>query len=239
MNIDDGDMKLCLHRKHRSSPGVLLLRVPNNKDRYYRHHLTNDHRVAYQQNKLQPPHMIGLNVNNLDIHDTSNSSFSWQRYSDKIGQISPAPDMLYRNTYLEETKGEKSNRNNKHRSSSPRLKLNNSFSYFSTESSQQKYDIHQYRTIYDYIRDSIRQVEQQRNAKQENFSFRIKRPQNEDGTFRRVLGEKKPSAKTSLSRSSSTTIQTTSSLFSNDLKSPQSFVNYINYSRGFHSTTSN
>ncbi len=231
MNANNFDMRLYLRRKHAHAPSVLLLRVPHNKDRHYRNDLTDNHR-SHQQKTHHPPHIVGLHVNNFDIHDTSTSSFGWQRYSDKIGRISPAPDMIYRNTYLEEKKADKSDRNTKHHSSSPSLKLNNSFSYFPSESLQQKNDNQQYRTVYDYIRESIRQIEQQRKLKQQNLSFRVQRPQNEDSTFRRVLG-----AKTSLSRSSSTTTQIQSSLVNNDLKNSKTLVNYINHARVVHSTT--
>jgi hypothetical protein len=147
--------------------------------------------------------MIGLRVNNLDLHDNSNSSFGWQRYSDKIGRISPAPDLVYRNTYLDKSKKKNST-------------LNHSFSCFPSQFSQQKHSIDRYENI----NDRIRQIEQQ----QRNLPSRIQRPQNEDQTFRRIIGEKK----SSISKSSSTT---QSSFFHSDLKSPESFVNYLNYSR--------
>lgn len=247
MNIQDVDMKLYFRRKRTPPPSVILLRVLNKNDHHYRNALTNNYR-SHQQTKRHPPHMVGLHVNNLDVHDTSTSSFGWQRHSEKVSQIIPAPDIVYRNTYLEGKKQEKSNTNNKHySSSSPPLKLNNSFANSSSESSTSspsQINPYQHRTIYDYIRQSIRQIEQQRNLKQQNLSFRVPRPQNEDSTFRRVLGEKRSSARTSLSRSNSistttTTSQTKSTLFNNHLKSPQTFVNYINYSRVFHSTTPN
>jgi len=234
MNVNDVDMRLYLRRKHAAHiPSVLLLRVPKNKDRYYRNDLTDNHRSHQQQkNHHPPPHIVGLHVSNFDIHDTS---FGWQRHSDKIARISPAPDMVYRNTYLEEIKPD---RNIKHRrSSSAHLTSNNSFSYSPSESLQEKNDNQQHRTVYDYIRESIRQIEQQRKLKQQNLSFRVQRPQNEDSTFRRVLGEKKPSSKTSLSRSSSTTTHTQSSLLNNDLKTSKTLVNYINHARVVYSTT--
>ena len=78
-------------------------------------------------------------------------------------------------------------------------KLNNSFSYTPSESSQKKSFSHQYHNIYDYIRNSIRQIERQRNLKQQNITSRVQRPQNEDSTFRRVLADRKITTRSSLS----------------------------------------
>ena len=228
MSTADMDVKLYFRRKHTPPLSVLLLSAPVDKSRYYSTHLR-----SHQQKTRHPPQMVGLHVNNLDIHDTSPG---WQRYSNKSVQVPSAPDVAYRNTYLEEPKREKSG-SYRSRSPSPSLKLNNSFSFAPAE----RHHSNQYRTIYDYIRDSIRQIEQQRNLKQQNISSRVKRPQNEDSTLRRVLGDRKPSTRSSLSRSSSTTrttTQTISPLINNDLKSPQSFVNYINFSRVLQPTTS-
>jgi len=227
-------MKLYTRRKRTPPPNVLL--VPDNKDRSHRNDLASKYH-SYRQQTHHPPHMVGLHVSNLDLHDTSSSSFGWQQYSHKNPRISLAPDIVYRNTYLGEKKQEKSDRNNKQEHlPSLRLKVSNSFSSIPSEPLTRKHYTHPpYQTIYDYIRESIRQIERQRNLKKENFSFRIRRPLNENTTLRRVLGEKK----TSLSRSSSTTTQTKSSLFNNNLKDPQSLVNYINHSHVLNSTTSN
>lgn len=211
MNILDTDLILYRRRNQTYPPSILLLRVPKDRDRYYRYDLK-----THREKQRPIPHMVGLRVNNLDLHDNSNSSFGWQRHSDKIGQISAAPDVLYRNTYLETRQREESEKNN-----TPRLKLNNSFSCFPSKSSQEKHSNNQYRTIHDRIHQSIRQMEQQRN-----LSFRIQRPQNEDRTFRRILGEKK----SAISRSSSV-MTTKSFLFHRDLKSPESFVNYLRLSQ--------
>ena len=245
MSTADADMTLYFRKKHTPPPSVLLSQAPNDKDHYHHINPSIEHRSRQKKNHQPLPHMIGLHVNNLDLHDTSTSSVNWQRYSDKIGQLNPAPDVAYRYTYLEELKREKSNVNNGHYRSpspsprtqpSPRLKSNTSFSYIPSETSPKKHYLHQYHTIYDYIRDSIRQMERQRNLRQQNISSRVQRPQNDDSTFRRALGDRKFSTRTSLSRSSST--RATSPSFNNHLKNPQTFVNYINYSRTLHSTTS-
>ncbi|CAF3678511.1 unnamed protein product [Rotaria sp. Silwood1] len=254
MSTVDVDMTLYFHKKHTPPPSVLLLTVPNDKYRDYDTSPTTEHR-PYQPKKRQPPHIIGLHVNNLDLHDTSGSSFGWQRYSDKNNQLSLAPDVAYRNTYLDEIKQDKIPKNDEYHHScsllssnqkSSQSKFKDSSSCYSSESSKQINSSRQYSTIYDYIRASIRDIERRRNIKQQNISSRVKRPQNDDSTLRRVLGEKKSPIRTSISRNSSTTATTTttttqtiSSLFNNDLKSPQSFVNYINYSRTLHSATSN
>jgi hypothetical protein len=247
MSMTTPDLKLYVRRKHTPPPSVLLLthEVSNTDQHHCINHSVEFH--SHRSNSRHPPSMIGLHVNNLDIHDTSSSSFGWQRHSDKIGQMIPAPDVAYRYTYMEEMKREKLDTNNGYhrsysRSPSPRNQLSprskittSSSSSRTSESSHQKY-----RTVYDYIRDSIRQIERQRNSRHQNISSRIKRPQNTDSTLQRVLGEKKTPVKSSLSRSNSTIMpQVMSSLFNNELKSPQSFVNYINYSRVFQSTTPN
>ncbi|CAF2842896.1 unnamed protein product [Rotaria sp. Silwood2] len=259
MSTVDVDMTLYFHKKHTPPPSVLLLTVPNDKYRDYETSPSTEHRPS-QPKKRQPPHMIGLHVSNLDIHDTSGSSFGWKRYSYRNNQSTLAPDIAYRNTYLEETKQDKININNENNHScllssrnnkSSQSKFKDSSSYYSLESSSQQINSsRQYSTIYDCIRASIRDIERRRNLKQQNITSRVKRPQNDDSTLRRVLGEKKSPIRTSISRNSSTTTATTttttttttqtiSSLFNNDLKSPQSFVNYINYSRALHSPTSN
>lgn len=100
---------------------------------------------------------------------------------------------------------------------SARSKSNNSFSKNLSELSTQKFYSLQYYKIYDYLRDSIRQIERHRNSKQEkNISSRVKRPQNEDSTLRQILGETKLSKRTLISRSRLTTTQTLSSLFNYD-----------------------
>lgn len=255
-------MALYFHRKHTPPPSVLLLTISKDTDRDD-HAIPSTRHRSRQQNKRPPlppppppppppPHMIGLHVNNVEIHDTSSSSYGWQKYIDKTSQISLAPDVAYRNRYLEETKQEKFNVDEVHNHSSSisprsqksaRSKLDNSLSYLQTElTSPKDHSATRSSTIYDYIRASIREIERRRNFKQYNISSRVKRPQNEDSTLRRILGEKKSSGRTSISRSSTTTAtatikKTMSTVFNNDLKSPQSFVNYINYSREFHSTT--
>jgi hypothetical protein len=243
MSSADVNMTLYFRRKHTPPPSVLLLTAPNDKDHYYHINPSVEHHSHHKKVRQPPPQMIGLHVNNLDVHDTSTLSFGWQRHSDKITHMHPAPDVAYRYTYLDEIKREKSNVNNGHQSSSssarsqpsPRLRLNSSFSHVPSESSKKTQRAQQYLTIYDHIRDSIRQMERQRSLKQQNISSRVKRPQNEDSTLQRVLSDRKTSTRSSMSRSSSTT---TSSLFNNNLKSPQSFVNYINHSRALYPTPS-
>jgi len=212
MATPDIDLTLYFRKKHTPPPSVLLLTVPNdkpNKDQQFHGSPFIEFRSHQQKKRLATAHATGLHTNSSDTHDSSISSYGWQRHSDKITQIIPAPDVAYRNTYLEETKQEKLVTNNTDyrsrlsfsRSPSPRnqqsqpqqlprLKTTSSSLYQSSDTSQRK-SYQQCRTVYDYVRESIKQMERQRNLKQKNFSTRIKRPQNDDAVLRRVLGEKK------------------------------------------------
>ncbi|CAF0734426.1 unnamed protein product [Rotaria sp. Silwood1] len=262
MATADIDLTLYFRKKYTPPPSVLLLKLPSNnspsKDQQPRSNPSVELRSRQQKKRITTAHTVGFHVNNSDSRDSSVSPPGWQRHSDKIGQIAPAPDVAYRNTYMEESKREKSAPINSdyrsHISSSrspsprsqhsqqqqqqhhqqqqlPRLKTASSSSYNTSDSSQRKYH-YQYRTVYDYIRQSIKQIERQRNLKQQNFSARIKRPQNDDVILRRVLGEKKNSASSKIS-----------SVLKNDGRNPQNFLNYVNHSREqvrvLHTTTPN
>jgi hypothetical protein len=254
MSTADIDLALYYRKKRTPPSSVLLLTIPNDKTNNKEQQLRVSPVVelrSRQQNKRQlTPYNASLHVNNSDIHDSSLTSHSWQRHTDKLAQVVPAPDIAYRNTYLEEQKREKSaiiNTDYRSRISSsrspsprsqqsqqqqlPRLKTASSSSY-NTPDSLQRRSYHQYRTIYDYIHESIKQIERQRNLKQHNFSARIKRPQNDDAVLRRVLAEKKNSATSKIS-----------SISKNEQRNPQSLVNYINHSREqirvLHTTTPN
>jgi hypothetical protein len=265
MATADVDLTLYFRKKHTPPPSVLLLTLPNDtsaKERQRRPSPSIELRSRQQKTRQTAPHIAGAHANNFDVHDTSPSSRYWQRHSDKASQISAAPDVVYRNTYMDDIRREKSaiitGDNRSHLSSPrspsprsqhsqqqqplPRLKTASISSNKTSDSSQRKYH-HQYRTVYDYIRDSIRQIERQRNLKQQNFSTRVKRPQNDDSVLRRVLGEKKYSATSGSKNSSTIRTHNGSAGFKNDLQSPQSFVNYINHSREqvrvLHTTTPN
>lgn len=201
------EMTFVHRRRQTPSPNILLVTLPED------HH----HHRVYREKKPQIPQIIGCQVNHLDLHDTS----GWQRSSDKLGRLSAAPDVAYRLTYLEGSSRPKSTKNRPIPLLPSRPKLNQSFSYYPSEERPP-------RTIYNYILQSIRQNEQQRNLQEQSLScLRVERPQNEDFTFRRVLKDRRPSAKTNYSSSSSAT--------HSNLKSPQSFVNYINHSRVYQS----
>lgn len=202
------NMTFYHRRRQTPSPNILLVTLPDHYDRRSR--------VIHREQKPQIPRIIGCHVNHLDLHDSS----TWQRSSDKIGQMSAAPDVAYRLTYLETPGRAKSAKTR----SSSRSRLTQSFSYFPSEEKPPQ-------RMYDYILQSIRQNEQQRNLQEPSLScLRVQRPQNEDSTLRRVLKERKSSATTTYSRISSAT--------HSHLKSPQSFVNYINHSRGFQTPSS-
>ncbi|CAF0878638.1 unnamed protein product [Rotaria sordida] len=258
MAATDIDLTLYFRKKHTPPPSVLLLKLPHNnsptKDQQLRSNPSVELRSRQQKKRLATAPTFRVHVNNSDSRDSSISPSGWQRHSDKIAQIAPAPDVVYRNTHMEEPKREKSATNNSdyrsHISTSrspsprsqhsqhsqqqqqlPRLKTASSSSYNTSNSSQRKYH-YQYRTVYDYIRQSIKQIERQRNLKQQNFSARIKRPQNDDIVLRRVLGEKKNSTTSNIS-----------STFKNDIRNPENFLNYVNHSREqvriLHTTTPN
>ena len=210
MNTHQTDVILYRRRNRARPPSVLLIRVPDDRD----------HRDQSKDNrdKNRPiPHMVGLRVSNLDLHDNSTSSFGWQRSSEKFGRMSPAPDVVYRNRFHEKSEMILLPRRKS-------TKSNSSFSSFSSKpSAQPKHTDYLYKTIY----NRLREIEQQ-----ENPPVQLQRPLNEDQTFRRIIGEKKsPVTKYSYSTAQST-------FFPADLKSPESFVNYMNYSRRSQSTTS-
>ena len=199
------NMTFYQRRRQTPSPNILLVTLPDHYDRYPRFAL-------HREQKPQIPRIIGCHVNNLDLHDTS----TWQRSSDKRGRLSPAPDIAYRLTYLEEPRRAKSART--------RSRFSQSFSYFSSQEQPS-------RTVYEPLLRSIRQNEQQRHLQEPSLScLRIQRPQNDDSTLRRVLKERKSFATTTYSRISSAT--------HSNLKTSQSFVNYINHSRVFPSPSS-
>lgn len=257
----DIDLTLCFRKKFTPPPSVILLKVPNNpsptKEQRLPSNLSVEIRSRPKQNRQPTANGAGSQSNNhnSDNRDSSTSPHAWQRHYEKIGQIMPAPDIAYRNTYMEDSKREKSatlssdyrsvksiSRSPSPRSQHsqqqqqqqqpplPRLKTASSSSQNTSDSSPRRY--HEYRTVYDYIRQSIRQIERQRNLKQQNFAARVKRPQNDDIILRRALGEKKSSLTPRIS-----------SVVINDIRNPQNFVNYINHSREqvriLHTTTPN
>lgn len=224
MSSENLDMTLYIDKNHKKPHRVLLLTIPNEDNRHINFSKGESN---YQSKKPQIPHIIGLHVKNLDLHDTSYLSYGWQRYSNKTRRVNLAPDVAYRNTYLRNTKQEENNKN-----------YENNHDYHS-KLSNQKQKTSKYSTIYDYLRASFQDIEHSRNSTQQNLSPRVKRPQNDDSILRRALADKRSLIKTSISRSSSNTRQSMSSAFNDDFKSQQSFVNYINYSRASNSLISN
>lgn len=248
MTTADIDLTLYFRKKHTPPPSVLILRLPNDKpskkEQQRRISPTVELRSRQQKTHQATSNMNALHINNSDVHELSATSYGWQRHTDKINQVAAAPDVAYKNTYLDEPKREKSavinadyrSRLSNSRSPSPRsqhsqqqlsrVKTASSASYNTSTSSQRK-QYQQYRTVYDYIRQSIKEIERQRNLKQQNFSTRIKRPQNDDVVLRRVLGEKK--------------LPTTPKIYKNHPGNPENLVNYINHSRDqirvLHTTT--
>jgi len=229
-NIGGIDTPFYYRKIHTPPPSILVLTVPNKKDRHYRISRSTDLHSARPTNH-HSSHMIDLHINNFYIPDKASLSFGWQRHSTKITQVAPAPDVAYRNTYLEESKRKKSDINNGQNHSRP---LSSSFSYLRSKSPQQKNDSHQYHSTYDYIRNLMRHVEQQRKLKQD-ISLHVKRPQNEDMILRRILSKRSASARTSVSRNGLT--ETTPLSLNNDLQSSPTIVNYINHIRVLHPTT--
>ncbi|CAF3628181.1 unnamed protein product [Rotaria socialis] len=240
MSSADTDTTLYIRRKHSPPPSVLLLTKPNDNNYDYSSIISNG--------THQPTNIIDLHVKNSDVQDTSNLSFTWQRYSKKSGRISLAPDVAYRNRYLDEIEREKFNINNGNNQcysissrsqKSFQSEFTDAFLDHKLKSLEQQNSSYKYSTIYDYLRASIRDNEQRRNSAQQNLSLRVKRSQNEDYTLRRALANRKSSIRISTSRSSSTTTQSISTYLNKNIKSPQSFVNYISYSRVANSIKSN
>jgi hypothetical protein len=253
MTTTDIDLTLYFRKKHTPPPSVLVVRLPNDKaTKDPQRRISPTVELRSRQQKTRPT-TLNTNVspaNNSDIHDSSLVAYGWQRHTDKITHIGPAPDVAYRNTYLDETRREKSavtstehgSRSSNSRSPSPRSQhsqqqqlprvktAGSSSPHTSNPSPRKQYQ--QYRTVYDYIRESIKQIERQRNLKQQNFATRIKRPQNDDAVLRRVLGDKKSASASKVS-----------SVSRQNAGNPQNFVNYINHSREqvrvLHTTTPN
>lgn len=178
------------------------------------------------EKKRQPPKMIGLHVTNLHLSDnTTDSAYNWLSSAERSTRLSAAPDHFYLNTYG----------NAKKQEANDNSKLNSPKICSPTAKKSQ--------TIYDYIRQSIRLIEQQRNNRPEVLSYRIQRPFNEDPRYRRTQREKRPSvALPPLSQCSSSTAQTQtqtqSSIVPTDLRTCENLLNYINHSRSVHSTQS-
>lgn len=243
--VVDIDSTSDFRKKHALSSNALLLTLPDdsstkNKQSHANHHIELH---SHQQEKYQTtPRLVDLHVD-----DSLLLSYNWQRQSDKVEQLAPAPDIAYRYTYLEKAKRKKSApmtsvhrfSSSSSRSSSahsqhseqqsPRLRTARSSSSNISDSSERKYP-QQYRTVYEYILQSLRDIERRRNLKQEQFPTRIKRPLNDDVVLQRVLSAKKYSA---------TPIKLLS-ISKNDFPNTQ---NTINYSRGpirvLHTATSN
>ena len=247
MTTADIDLTLHFRKKRTPPPSVLILRLPNDKTpkaQQRRISPTVELRSRQQKTHQATSNINVLHINNSDVHESSASSYGWQRHTDKINQVAPAPDVAYKNTYLDEPKREKSavinadyrSRLSNSRSPSPRsqhsqqqlsrLKTASTASHNTSNSSQRK-QYQQYRTVYDYIRQSIKEIDRQRNLKQQNFSTRIKRPQNDDVILRRVLGEKKSPI--------------TPKIYKHHPGTTENLVNYINHSRDqirvLHTTT--
>lgn len=246
----DVDLALNLRKKYTPPPSALQTRRLHGtsaKDRVHQASPVLERSARPMKYRQATAHTTSLQTSSYDFNEASISSYGWQRYSDKMAQLPPAPDIVYRNTYLDGTKREKSatlTNDSRSRLSSPRslspqsqqsqqrsqpfqrVSTASSSSIPTADSSQRRYDHHQYNSVYDYIRDSIRQIERQRSLQQQYFTTRIKRPQNDDNVLRRALREKKNSATSSAKTTGTGSVKT-----ANDLRSPESFINYIKYTR--------
>ncbi|UJR13485.1 hypothetical protein I4U23_000499 [Adineta vaga] len=211
MNRNDIDMTSYVRRTPTPLSSFILLP-------HYREISSNDLR-SRQEKYRHSSHRIHSRVYH---HETKNSSYHWQRYSDKISQVNQAPDVAYRNTYLHDISDIHSKEFYSRLPSTSSMKSN----HLSTESFQSK---SQSNTMYDYIRNSIRQIEQQRQFKRD-LSLHVRRPQNEDTTLRQILTKRRSSSRISHSKDSSTE-QTASSLFDNDSTHSQTIMNYIHHLR--------
>ncbi|CAF0801278.1 unnamed protein product [Didymodactylos carnosus] len=242
------------HKKKRTPPpSVLLLAIPSETTNYGKN--SHYHHRLIRREATLPPTRTVQHKRNLDVENylSTVQTYNWQRHEAKASVINMAVDIVYKNTYMTEngphskssssSTGDRSSRRNNDASTLPRLKTapNDFLQCLSplskptpvltrTNTSDSFHSNHsQYRTVYDYIRDSIRSVVQQRNLKQQNFSTKIKRPQNEDIFLRRALDKKNHFQL--YNNNSEHSSSTTEAYFHNEMKSPQSFVNYVNHSR--------
>ena len=230
MNKTNIDVALIFRKKSSAPPSVLVINLPNqfidNQCKQLQNQQDKQRRSLLKQRKKQ---IINFNdkLSDCDYHSIK-SRQTWQRYSEKIHQINPAPDILYRKTYFDQYENESFQLNHS-RSTSP-----NSFKSIQTKSKSSFNSS----TIYDQIRQTIRHIEKQRNMKQQNLSLKIKRPLNEDSILRRLLPERKSTISQMISTTfNNSTIDQSNNqrenhfIINQNLRSAQSFVNYINYSR--------
>ena len=194
------DLTLNFRKRDSPSSSHLLFKLPNGSFTDDRHHPISPsagwRSSHHRQRTLRPTsRSIDVSVRKLDLHNASCSSHDWQRYADRRGHLTPAPDVAYRNTYLEPLQRTGSARTQsdgharlvsassscsshsqqRHQQQAPRLQTSRSSSFKAFNSSQQKHDHFHYSTIYEYIRESIRQIEQQRQLRPHYFSNDVKR----------------------------------------------------------------
>lgn len=236
MTNRDEELELFFRRKYSPPPSVLLSTVTRRPDEQDEHRQsprrTVDHRSISQKQQNQ----LERSSNSLLSRSTFSYS-TWQRQSDRSTRNSDATDIAYRNTYLETKDDTRS------RSTSPRT----------VHSFQSRTNVHRspsnHPPTYFQIRESIKEMEQHRRRKQENLSVRITRPQNDDPTFRRIVKVKRENNKalrsittfsvnsssnkhkSSVDRTTNEPERVSIALINQHLKSPKSFVNYMNYSR--------
>ena len=188
------DLTLNFRKRDSPSSSHLLFKLPSGSFTDDQHRPISPSagwRSSHHQQKTHQPtsRSIDVSVRKLDLHNASCSSHDWQRYSDRRGLLTPAPDVAYRNTYLEplqrtgsartqsdgharlaSASSSCSSHSQQQRQQAPRLPTSRSSSFKAFNSSQRKHDHFHYSTIYEYIRESIRQIEQQRQLRPQYFS---------------------------------------------------------------------
>jgi hypothetical protein len=171
----------------------------------------------------------------IDIVDNrlTTSNTGWQQFSSRTPHIVPAPDVVYRNTYMKAIKRDQSSTltNDVHAhlvrscalSTVSQRKSPKSYRHQTNELSSRHVVRHQCQTVYDCIRHSIRQIEQQRQVRESYDSQRIERPQNHDSVLHRALRMNNDSTR------SSARLTRTDRKLHDDLRCSKSLINCINY----------
>ncbi|CAF0727960.1 unnamed protein product [Adineta steineri] len=204
MVTTDTDLLSDFREQYTFSPTILTLTFSNDSSNKHQRCLDKSPRKTnfYQEEKRPTTsRMADFDVRNSNIHDSllSSSSYTWHRRPNRVEEIAPAPDLVYRYSHMEEPKTKKSTpMHSRSRSGSSTSRSLSAHSPRSpqrshrspTPSSPRKYP-QQYNSIYEYILQSIKDIEQNRNLKQEKFSTLIKRPQNDDIILQRALSARK------------------------------------------------
>ncbi|CAF1078591.1 unnamed protein product [Adineta ricciae] len=130
------------------------------------------------------------NLNTFTRPKSTLLPYTWLRKYERVDPIVPAPDLIYRYAYLEEPKRKKTAPMSRS-FSSPTWSTQQTIRRSTTTLSPSPSSPRQSPSIYNYILQSFRENERQRNSKEECFSACIKRPLNDDVVLQRALSPKR------------------------------------------------